>query len=189
MITELNPAGPDARGAPRTSLFVMATLYADSGSSPVKVRDVSPAGALIEGENIPAPGMGIRLSRGSISICGEIIWCRGGRAGLRSESTVTVADWLPGRQSRTAQERVDRVVQQVKVSGTLRAPPTASVPSFMGSRLSTAELMQLRKSLESLAEDLAADPDIVKRHTPKLQILDLTAQALRKLVDERGSPD
>ena len=39
--------------------------------------------------------------------------------------------------------------------------------------------------IESLANDLSSDPNIVRRHMAKLQTLDATAQALRKLAAER----
>lgn len=32
---------------PRTNMFVLATIYADTGSAPARVRNLSPTGALI----------------------------------------------------------------------------------------------------------------------------------------------
>lgn len=163
----------------------MATLYAGSGSSPVKVRDLSSTGALIEGGVIPAPGTNVRLCRGSLNIMGEVVWCRGERAGLRFESSLSVAEWLPGGRALAPQQRVDEIVQQVKASGAIGSHSAGHFATLQSSTVSAAELTQLRVALESLAEDLAADRDIVKRHVPKLQTLDITAQALRKLAAER----
>ena len=186
MIAELSKfAVSDARREPRTSLFVMATLYVGSGSSPVKVRDLSSAGALIEGGAIPPPGTSVRLCRGSLNITGEIVWHSGGRAGLRLESSISVAEWLPGRQATAPQQRVDEIVQQVKASGTAGSVSLQNVPEFQSSKLSALELTRLRVAIESLAEELAADPDIVKRHMAKLQTLDLAAQAFGKLAAGR----
>lgn len=185
VIAELTkPSHCDARGEPRTSLFVMGTLYTDSGSSPVKVRDLSPGGALIEGGVIPLPGTNVRLCRGSLNITGKIVWCRGGRAGLRFESRLSVAEWLPGGQAIAPQQRVDEVVQQVKASG-MPALAIGPRPTLQSEKLSAVELTRLRVAIESLADDLATDPDVVKRHMAKLQTLDLVAQALRKLALER----
>jgi hypothetical protein len=78
---------------------------------------------------------------------------------------------------------VDEIVQQVKASGTVHTDPAP--PRFQSGKLTALELTRLTVALESLAEDLAADPDVVKRHLAKLQTLDLVAQALRKLAAGR----
>ena len=184
MIAEpVKPAMSDLRREPRTSLFVMATLYAASGSSPVKVRDLSSAGALIEAGVIPSPGTRVRLSRGSLNIMGEIVWCRGERAGLRFESSLSVAEWLP--RERTPQQRVDSIFHEAKASRAALPLPSDTQTTLTPSKLSAVDLTQLRVAIESLAEDLAADADVMERHRSKLQSLDIAAQALRKLAAER----
>lgn len=162
----------------------MAAIYAAAGSTPVKVRNVSPRGALIEGAVIPPLGSRVRLCRGSLSVTAEIVWSRDGRAGLGFQSTVCVDDWLPRNRAMTPQERVDEMVGQVKAC--------ALVPRSLGdgatsesSKPAALELARLAHALESLAEDLTADPDIVKRHLFKIQTLDVAAQALRKVAAER----
>lgn len=105
-----------ARVERRTNMFVMASLIARSASGPVRVRNLSSTGALIEGAVIPAPGERVFLRRAGATVVGEVIWSRDGRAGLRSDSRVTVADWLP-RANCSAQQRVDEVVQGWKTSG------------------------------------------------------------------------
>jgi hypothetical protein len=80
---------------------------------------------------------------------------------------------------------VDEIVQQVKASRTESSASPAQGPALKASKLDALELTRLRVALESLAKDLAADPDIVKRHMAKLQSLDITAQALGKLAAER----
>lgn len=182
---EAEPSHCNARRETRTSLFVMATLYADSGSAPVKVRDLSSAGALIEGGLIPPPGTDVRLCRGSLNIMGEIVWCRGGRAGLKFNSSVSVSEWLPGRRAVASQQRVDEIVQEVKASETLTSRSPSQDSKLQPGKITPAELTRLRVAIESLAEDLAADPDVVQRHIAKLQTLDIVAQALRKLVADR----
>ena len=179
------PARSDARLEPRTSLFAMATLYAGVGSSPIKVRDLSTRGALIEGAVIPSPGTSVRLCRGSLSITGKIVWCDSGRAGLRFESSLSVAEWLPGGQLTTAQQRVDEVFQEVKARGTGSSLSSNLHPTLKPAKLTAGELTDLKLAIQSLADDLAADAGVVQRHLSKLQILDLVAQALTKLAAER----
>jgi hypothetical protein len=176
---------PEGRVSARANLFVMAAICAGLGSEPVKVRNLSANGALVEGAILPQPGAQVRLCRADLSIDGEIIWCKDGRAGLRFNSAVAVADWLPQGSAKASQERVDRLVQEFKTSGDAWAPSAAlgGVPS---KDISVAELIRLRGAIESLAEDLAADTAIVERHVSKLQTLDIVAQALGKLAAARG---
>lgn len=179
MIVELKERLPVvARHEPRTSLFVMATLYADSGSWPIKVRDMSSVGALIEGAVIPLPGTSVRVARGTLSAKGEIVWCRGLRAGLRFDARLSVSDWLPGGRTKPHQHRVDELLQEVREGLKAGAPPTQTLQS---KDVSGKDLLELEAAIVSLAEDLAADADVVLRHVHKLQTLDLAAQTLRKL--------
>ena len=117
-----------------------------------------------------------------MSVSAQIAWSKDGRAGLRFESTVTVADWLPGGGARSPQHQVDAMVQQVKAS---QLVPASAGPNLQSCTLSAQDLAGLSAAVESLAEDLARDPAVVHRHMLKLQTLDLAAQALSKLAVER----
>ena len=166
----------------RKSMFVMATLYAVTGSAPVKVRDMSAAGALVEGAVIPAPGSKVRLSRGSLSVTGSIAWCKGARAGLSFDSTVSPDDWLP-TGTPAPQQRVDELVQHIKSSiagGLPEASPLLPQSPFV----TAIEVDTVRHAIEDLADDLADDPDVIARHAEKLSTLDLAAQVLKKLAAE-----
>lgn len=176
-------ASLDARREPRTSLFVMATLYSELACTPVKVRDVSSTGALLDGKDLPPPGAKVRLCRGSLTIAAKIAWSQGGRAGVQFESTASVAEWLPGVQ-KAHQRGVDEIVEQLKSSGLGRSVTSGS-PAVLSAKLDAVELTQIRIAVESLAEDLAGDAEVVRRHMAKLQALDLAAQALGKLAAER----
>ena len=173
----------DARREARKSMFVMATLYAATGSAPVKVRDMSPGGALIEGGVVPAPGTNVRLCRGSLSVTGKVTWTKEARAGLSFDSTIRPDAWLPTSRAASPQQRVDEAVQQVKAS-MLDPAPLAAPTSTEPTPTTALELTRLRRAIEDLAEDLADDPALLARHAPKLQALDLASQILRKLASE-----
>lgn len=176
--------GSEALREPRTNVFVMTAIYGEAGSTPVKVRNVSPGGALIEGAVIPPPGSRVRLCRGSLSVTAEIAWSENGRAGLHFESAVGVADWLPGGRAMRHQQCVDEMIQQVRASPFVPIPPD-DCRGFQPSKVTAVELGRLTEAIESLAEDLVGDPAVMKRHMLKLQALDLAAQTLRKLAAER----
>ena len=91
---------PAAGSRPRSNIFVMATLYAAGGSTPVRVRNMSRSGALVEASALPPAGTGVRLCRGSVSVAGEVMWVDEHKAGLRFASPTAAADWLPGGTAR-----------------------------------------------------------------------------------------
>lgn len=167
-----------SRREPRTNLFAMATVYSDSGSTPVKVRNLSSTGARIEGAVLPTAGAQIRLRRGSLEVAGQIAWCREGEAGVRFASKVTVPDWLPRGRAITAQQRIDDVVHQNRVSSAAPPPAQGRVPDV---RPNSSDLTRLNQALKALAEELATDPVVFERHGHKLQLLDMVAGALQKL--------
>ena len=163
----------------RTNMFVVGTLYTPSGSAPVKIRNLSPGGALVEGGVIPPRTTKISLSRGSLTITGEVVWCDQSRAGLRFDSRASVSDWLPCSNAVRSQQRVDELVQHIK--GNLQRLPASPDPP--PGQVTANDLASLRKKLDALAEDLAEDAEVVGRHAAKLQILDTASQVLGKLCE------
>ena len=175
-----------ARCEPRKSMFVLAMIYGPSGSTAVKIRDMSTRGALVEAPVIPTPGTKVRLCRGSLSISGEVVWQKEGRAGLLFQHTASVGEWLPAGPAPSPQQRADELFQQKRETRTGHASPLNAAPIVLGPGAVTAlDLSKLRCAIECLAEDLSDDPAVVARHGSKLQTLDLAAQLLGKLSADR----
>ena len=131
-------AASEGRIERRTNMFVMASLVADAGSGPVKMRNLSAHGALVEGAVLPRAGVDLfgarivrgsdadlqsvlpragsrfRLYRGELSIWGKVVWSDHGRAGLRFDSLAIVSDWLPRAQTNVAQQRIDDMISQMR---------------------------------------------------------------------------
>jgi hypothetical protein len=85
----------DGRDAVRTNLFLAATLWgSDASPFPVRVRNLSPAGAMVEAAALPARGTLIRLLRGRLAIGGEVVWTAERRCGLAFAGSVSVRDWM-----------------------------------------------------------------------------------------------
>lgn len=163
----------------RSNIFVVAALASASGTGPVRIRNMSRTGALIEGGAIPAEGSRVRLSRGSLSATGEMVWQRENRGGVRFDSGVAVSDWLPGGKSATGQQRVDEIVYSYKAEiGGMR--PAAPAPAE-GRPDIGKELLEVRAVLNSVAEELASDDATTARHPNALQQIDMAAQKLEKL--------
>jgi len=170
----MNPAAlQELRIETRSNIFAMATIYAVGGSYPVRVRNISRAGALVEGASLPSPETPIRLSRGSLSVGGEIMWSSDGKAGLRFAAPVVVADWLPQGKRGSGQQLIDEIVHRARVDG-LSRPKGATVEI-------ADEMVQLRQMLERAGEELAFDPAVSTHHGPALQMIDAVVQGLGKL--------
>lgn len=167
------------RREPRTNMFVMADLAGGDAAGTVKVRNMSPSGAMVEGPALPAMATVCCLSRAGIALRGAVVWTAGGRAGLRFDDPAIVSQWLPAGPR--TQDDVDRTVAEAKQARTHIVP---SPPSRVFSKpVSASDAALVADTLESLADDLAADPAVVARHMHKLQALDLAVQTLRKIAD------
>ncbi len=158
-------------------MFVLATMHGATISGPIKIRNLSQGGALIEGAALPAIGEQVDLRRGQVSVSGKVVWCQGGRAGLQFDGRAIVAEWLPG--GHTGQQQVDQTFQQLKSKAGTSLSSTQ--PSALKPTTPTAlELKNLADAVCSLADDLAEDAAVVARHSSKLQVLDMAVQALRR---------
>ena len=161
---------------PRTHLFVAATLYADSASAPVHIRNMSPTGALIEAGELPDVGTGISLSRGHLHATGQIAWRAGRRAGVRFDTMVTVPDWM-ARQVSAAQQRVDALLAIIKADArAVAAPAGPTVPASI-----EAELGVLRTELAQLETALSRDAMVVATH-PEIQTIDISIQRIDRVL-------
>src|SRR5688572_25681468 len=67
------------RNGPRTNMFIAAILRWGEHRNPVRIRDMSPRGALIQSPVMPAQGTRVRLVRGSYSADGRVAWVDGNR--------------------------------------------------------------------------------------------------------------
>jgi hypothetical protein len=155
-------------------MFVLATMSAAQASGPVKIRNMSASGALIEGASLPQAGESITLRRGDKAIAARIVWSEHGRAGLRFAGRATVRDWLPSAQS--GQQDVDEAFQAVKSGEVVERMIAPTIGPFTSS-----DLRQLARAIDALADDLADDAAFISRHGTKLQALDVASQTLRKL--------
>lgn len=175
---------PESRSDLRTNMLVMAIIVSESGSGPCKVRNLSASGALVEGAVLPRTGASFELRRADLNIQGQVVWSGPGRVGLRFNSVVTVSEWLP-RAPASGQQRVDELVQQLK-AGPCSSDPVAVPTTLPSMPVSGTDLLRAKGALEALGNDLADDPEVLRRHSSKLQALDVAGQLLGKLAVGRA---
>ena len=179
------PGGAEqARAAVRVNLFMAAMLHASGVETAVKIRDLSAAGAQIESPLLPDVGSPMTLTRGRLSVQGQVAWCTERRCGLKFSSNVSVPDWMANPVNRE-QQRVDHVVALVK-AGAVPLAPRASVPAppvaATANRVAE-DLRRVSQLLENLGDTLASDPAIVAGHGTLLQNLDIAMQTLIALAE------
>ena len=87
----------ETRLGARKNLFVAAQLDWENGSNPVRIRNISTVGALIQGDEFPSVDCSVKLTRGKVSASGHLVWVRGARAGVEFLVPVIPDEWLPSR--------------------------------------------------------------------------------------------
>ena len=177
------------RASPRTNLLLSATVEAAGLVIPVRIRNLSETGALIEGAGLPEAGRPLLLKRGELQVPATVAWAAGGKRGVKFDGPTPVNDWTGGKPKPLDgtglrdQGRVDAIQAEARAdSGSGRAqrasapaPPTAH-PGLEASLAD--ELGYVQRLLEDLGDTLIADLFLVQRHGQSLQSLDLVGQIL-----------
>ena len=170
----------DPRGAARSNMFLAAVLHGPDGAVPVKVRNMSATGALIEGATVPSLETAVRLVRGSLAISCVVAWSAEGRCGLHFSSLACVRDWLAPAANRD-QQRVDEMVSLLKLGAVplpQRPKIEAHCPADARSAILGADLHRVSRLIEKLGDELAADAAVLASHAGALQNVDIAVQTL-----------
>jgi hypothetical protein len=179
------------RVAPRTNLLLAATAEVGGRSLPVRIRNLSETGAMVEGAGLPEAGMPLVLTRGDLQVAATVAWAAGGRRGVRFSGPTPVNEWTGGKPrpldctGLRDQRRVDAIQAEARadsaMGSALRAPapipvPPATLPDL--DRRLADEIGYVQRLLEGLGDELIADLLLVQRHGKSLQSLDLVGQIL-----------
>jgi len=98
----------------------MAVLCNGSATVPVRVRNISAHGALLEGDNLPPEHKTISLKRGSLASAGHVAWSSARQCGIRFSGTIDVAQWVD-RAGPIGQQRIDATVADFRNGAKLDA--------------------------------------------------------------------
>ena len=66
----------------RSNVLMSASLELSGTSLPVKLRNLSAEGALVEGDKLPVEGASILFRKGDLSTIGTVAWVKGRQAGV-----------------------------------------------------------------------------------------------------------
>ncbi len=180
---DVAPPSADGRGQPRWSLFLAAVLRSGTEQAPVKVRNMSPNGALIETSVTPSQGAKVDLLRGALIARGTVMWALANRCGLHFSSEVSVKDWLAA-PTKVEQQRVDGIVALVKAGGADLGREVTEEREPQSHEQLVKDLGVVVTLMQDLEDDLAASDETLERHAMKLQNLDIAMQMLRAVAVE-----
>jgi hypothetical protein len=88
--------GPEDRASPRTNLLLAANAEVGGRILPVRIRNLSETGAMLEGAGLPDAGMKLVLVRGDLHVAAVVAWAAGGRRGVMFEGPTPVHEWTGG---------------------------------------------------------------------------------------------
>ena len=160
----------DNRSQNRSNVFLSASLAAGDGSLPIRVRNLSASGALVDGTSLPSAGTMIRLVRGALSAEAVVAWQANGQAGIRFVREIDVAAWV-SRPGHPGQQRVDDAFAALRQSKPLSSARGQSLPS----------LGCIRTELDAICARIAASPGMTVELGEELVRLDALARAVDRL--------
>ena len=91
----------------RSNVLLAATVEFAGMSLPVKLRNLSSDGVLVEGDRLPVEGSEVIFKRQELSLAGKVAWVRDNRAGLSFKeqlSTEAVLRHVPTPRPRVLPE-------------------------------------------------------------------------------------
>jgi hypothetical protein len=188
---EIEPeSGVEDRVAPRTNLLLAATAEVVGRSLPIRIRNISETGALVEGAGLPEAGVALVLMRGDLQVAATVAWAAGSRRGVRFAGPTPVNEWTGGKPKAIDctglrdQRRVDAIQAGARAAPVIgralrspEGPATKPAVADLDARLAD-ELGYVQRLLESLGDELIADLLLIQRHGKSLQRLDLVGQIL-----------
>lgn len=165
------------RAQPRLGIFLSAVMLVEGAQVPVRIRNLSREGALVDVDCPPAAGTIVTLRRGELAIDGTIAWRQGDRCGLRFDRPMALGGWMPAL-ARKEQLILDQRLEAARRHGVDPAPagdPAADHP--MRERLAE-ELRFSQRRIATALDAIANYPPAVMKLHDALQELEVTAQAL-----------
>lgn len=151
-------------------MFLSASLVTGTTALPVRVRNLSSRGALLDGALFPPVGTMVGLIRGELSANGLIAWHSNGHAGISFTVDIHVDAWVK-RAGHAGQQRVDEALAALRREQS--APAAAHAPEG-------PTLGELSDQLHAICERIACMPSLSLELGEELVRLDTLAGALQR---------
>ena len=181
----------EGRRHSRTNTMLAAVLEFGGVSRDVFVRNLSVAGALVEGKTLPEPGQSVILNRNDYRIPATVMWRAEGRCGLSFSHLVPVDDLIKRRIAPAHQGRVDEIQRALRQNRPV--PGFAETEALVGAaavgKRLVDEIGYALRLTEAANETLASDAYILGRYGVALQQIDEVEQLLRKIANQLSAND
>ena len=82
------------RRSRRSNVLLAASIEAFGKAIPVKLRNLSTEGALIEGKNLPLEGAAVVFKRNDLAVDSRVVWVHGDQAGVAFNNSIACEDVL-----------------------------------------------------------------------------------------------
>jgi hypothetical protein len=191
------PPGMTPRQA-RKNVMLAATVVVGTMSIPVRIRNLTDAGAMIDSEWCPRVGTAITLRRLDKSVAATVIWNHGGHCGLSFDRPILVDDWIAGagsagRGAGAGQSRVDLVQAAIRggaiFSAETLAPAAKPAAAPPVEQAVAAELARVKRMLDTVSDELTDDMEVLMRHERAMQNFDIAAQIVAELAAVMAADD
>lgn len=170
----------DPRSDPRASVFLTAVLYAGAAQTPVRIRNLSTQGALLEGADLPAEGTIVQIKRGSLSAAGDIAWSRDQHCGLRFAAVIEVASWID-RAGPIGQQRIDAAIADYR-----RKPPRPVSFAVLPTVMPRADLGSLSADILQICERMVGMPDMTIGIAEQILKIEAAARSIEAVAGGRA---
>lgn len=190
-------AGSEQPRATRKNLMLAASIESAGSRAPVRIRNLSETGAMLDGAALPGAGASLILTRADIQVSASVVWCAGGRCGIRFDNVAaSVDEWITGKRAavfagQRGQARVDAIQNAVRSGAAIPAEATPGTATSTGEleRRIAEEIIYVQRLIDALGEELIEDPVMLQRHSRVLQNLDRASQMLEHLGKVLGEDD
>lgn len=173
---ESSGGSADPRLDERSNVFLSATMHGPSGAHPVRIRNISSLGAMLDGRDLPDEGSRVTLRRGQLMTDAEVAWQSGEFRGIRFDTPVEPDDWIK-RVGHSGQQRVDNAVAALRV-GMVEAAAT------LGEAGESQSVADLSEELVGICERMASSPGLTVELGEDVLKVEAIALSLRKLTSK-----
>lgn len=161
----------DNRSESRSNVFLTASLVGGEFVGAVRVRNLSPAGALVDGPSFPPIGAEILLLRGALEAEGTVAWQAGSLAGIRFTGPIDVAEWVK-KSGHPGQQRVDIAIAALRRN---------EEPSGSDGESELASIEQISVELDQICERLIGNSSLPAELGEEFFNLNALARSLQRL--------
>lgn len=162
-------------------MFLAAILGLGESASQCRLRNMTQFGAMVECDSIMPIGSTVIITRGELSVAGEIKWSNSNQFGIKFSEKIDIKKWLvePFTTPRIARCKPLKTSMPSGSASSNTDQDSLDDKTIIG-RLAE-ELLYVSRIVEGIGLVLITDPLLRHRHAASLQQLDVGQKMLSEL--------